>query len=330
MKVFWNKDTLKIVESCSKANLPLLLMWETWVGKTTIVREVAKNKKKTITRINLNGQTWREEILGKYVLDWWATVRQDGPLLQALRTGDWILLDEINAALPEVLFTLQALIETKWGKLGDINLVEKDWEIITPHKDCRIFATANPADRYIWAKDFNVATLSRFVVMDVEKLNVTDELALLKDLFPKLDEGYLVKSVDIWNKINKRYFSEDLSYYCSTRDIIHTLELVNSKIPFWLALQTAILNKVQSKTGKEEVRHIIDEIEKIQIDLSGSDINDLVKTLADIDKFKKQKTKLTKELKDIKDANKDLTSKLAKYEDVTDKFKKAKDLFANL
>ena len=330
MKVYWNKNTLKIVESCYKSNMPLLLMWETWVGKTTIVREVAKAKKKTITRINLNGQTGREEILGKYVLDKWATVRQDWPMLNALRNGDWILLDEINAALPEVLFTLQALIETKDGKLGDINLVEKDWEVITPHKDCRIFATANPADRYIWAKDFNVATLSRFVVMDVDKLSTIDEIELLKDMFPKLDEGYIIKCVDISAKINKEYNEENIWYYCSTRDLIHTLELVSTKISFSLALQTAILNKVQDRTEKKDVQKIISKIEKIKLDLQWADLKDIVQTIKNMDDFKKQKATLVKELKEVKDANSDLEAKLAKFDTIEWKFSEAANLFSNL
>ena len=229
MKVYWNKQTLSIVNSCAKANLPLLLMGETGVGKTTIIREVAKKQKKNITRINLNGQTWREEILGKYVLEWWATVRQDGPMLTALREWSWILLDEINAALPEVLFTLQALIETKNGKLGEINLVEKDGEVIIPHKDTRIFATANPADRYIGAKDFNIATLSRFVVMKVNKLQSADELKLLIDMFPKMDNETIVQSISIASVINDEHQKENIAFFCSTRDLIQTLTIYDTK-----------------------------------------------------------------------------------------------------
>jgi len=330
MKVYWNKDTLKIVESCYKSNMPLLLMWETWVGKTTIVREIANKKKKKVTRINLNWQTGREEIIGKYILEDGETKRQDWPMLTALRNWDRILLDEINAALPEVLFTIQALIETRDGKLGNLNLVEKDWEVIVPHKDARIFATANPADRYIWAKDFNVATLSRFVVMDVDKLNATDEVKLLKDMFPNIDDWYVLKCVDISSTINNEYEKEVIWYYCSTRDLIHTLSLVDSKISFSLALRTAILNKVQDRQEKIDVKKIINKIEKIKIDLWGKDIKDIIESIAELDKIKKEKDSLTKKNKDLDKKVNELNDQIKKLSTIEWKFSEAASLFSNL
>ena len=166
-KVINNIEAIEAIDHIQKCNLPCLLLWETGTGKTTIVKAVAEKYGKHLTRINLNWQTGREELIGKYVLIWWETKWQDGPLLTALKLGHWILLDEINAALPEVLFTIQALTESVDGKLGNILLAEKDWEIVITHPECRIFGTANPSDKYVWTKAFNPATLSRFVVIDV-------------------------------------------------------------------------------------------------------------------------------------------------------------------
>ena len=154
-------------------------------------------------------------------MKWWNLERQDGPLSIALKEWHWILLDEINAALPEVLFTIQALTESVDGKLGDLLLAEKDWEILIPHEEARIFATANPADKYIWAKAFNPATLSRFVVTQINPLSDADETKVLKSRYPKLEKEHLSKLIEIMSKL--RAEDEDwepkFEYFCSTRDL---------------------------------------------------------------------------------------------------------------
>lgn len=65
-------------------------------------------------RINLSASTTLAQLLGcvvpsvregKRVFEW-----QDGKVLQALRAGAWILLDEINLAPSEVLEGLAPLL----------------------------------------------------------------------------------------------------------------------------------------------------------------------------------------------------------------------------
>ena len=41
----------------------------------------------------------------------------EGALVQALRNGDWVLLDEINLATPETLECLCGLLESSFGSL---------------------------------------------------------------------------------------------------------------------------------------------------------------------------------------------------------------------
>jgi midasin len=66
--VYNNISESKVLASCVSANIPCLLMGETGTGKTTIIRHLARENEKTLTRINLNGQTGREELVGKYLL----------------------------------------------------------------------------------------------------------------------------------------------------------------------------------------------------------------------------------------------------------------------
>jgi len=244
-KVYGNATDIKVIEAAVKANMPTLLRWETGTWKTTTVKFLAKEKWKTLVRINLNWQTGREELLWKYVLEDWATKWQDWPLMLALKKGYWVLLDEINAALPEVLFTIQALTETRNWQLWDLLLAEKDWEVITPHKDCRIFATSNPWD-YLGTKDFNMATLSRFIVIDVLPLWYSDEQTLLRERFPKVKEEDIEILQRAAEEIRKLKRNEEISLYVSTRDLVQACDLIKEWLTVNNSFTVAVTNKSQS------------------------------------------------------------------------------------
>lgn len=255
-KIYNNVSEVKIIETCIKTKMPVLLQGETGTGKTTIVKSLAEKNGKQMVRINLNGQTGREELLGKYVLEEGQLVWQDGLLLDALKKGQWILLDEINAALPEVLLVLQALLELREEQLGNVVLVEKDGEEVTPHPDCRIFATCNPID-YAGTKEFNAATLSRFIVVDIKPLSEPDEVNLLIEKHG-IDRTLANKLVNIASIVREQKRQELLSFYTSTRDLEQAATLIKDGIDDALALTITILNKapnpVEKKLLEEKLR----------------------------------------------------------------------------
>lgn len=239
--MYYPQETQDVIHACIKSNLPVLLRGETGTGKTTLIKTIAKEKKVKVMRINLTGQTTREDLIGKYILQDDSLHWQDGPLATALRKGYWILLDELNAALPEVLFVLQALLESD-GKLGELMLSEKDGEIIKPDRRCRIFATCNPSD-YEGMKDFNQATLSRFIVMDVYPMEIHYEEQFLTDKY-KIDVARgLVEGAA---RARQKKKDGETSVFISTRDLEMAARLIAENIPFHLAVKSGILSKCQT------------------------------------------------------------------------------------
>ncbi|CAH1798613.1 unnamed protein product, partial [Owenia fusiformis] len=67
----------------------------------------------------------------------------EGTLVQAIKCGDWVLLDEINLASAETLECLGGLLESNAGSL--VLLERGDTEPIERHPDFRLFACMNPA-----------------------------------------------------------------------------------------------------------------------------------------------------------------------------------------
>ncbi|KAH7927800.1 midasin [Leucogyrophana mollusca] len=96
---------------------------------------------------------------GKFAFDF-----VEGPLVKALRAGDWILLDEINLASPETLECITGLLH---GPTASITLTEQgSIEAVPRHPDFRLFACMNPATD-VGKKDLPPNIRARFTEIDV-------------------------------------------------------------------------------------------------------------------------------------------------------------------
>ncbi|KAI0357543.1 midasin [Trametes cingulata] len=99
----------------------------------------------------------------------------EGPLVKALRNGDWILLDEVNLATPETLESISGLLH---GPTASITLTEQgSLEPIPRHPDFRLFACMNPATD-VGKKDLPPNIRSRFTEIDVPPPDADKETLL--------------------------------------------------------------------------------------------------------------------------------------------------------
>ncbi len=77
--------------------------------------------------------------------------------MQALRSGHWIVLDELNLAPTDVLEALNLLLD------DDRELViPETQEVIRPHPHFMLFATRNPSGLYAGRRVLSRALRSRF------------------------------------------------------------------------------------------------------------------------------------------------------------------------
>jgi len=312
-KIHIKPENKEVIAKAINQNMAILLIGETGTGKTATIRQLAEEEGKELTRINLTGQTGVDDIIGKYLVNERGTYWIDGLLVEAMKAGKWVVLDEINMALPEILSKLHSLLDDD----RKIILNEKDGEIVKPAEGFRIFATMNPSEDYAGTKELNLAFLSRFgSVLHFDYADTEAEIVSEQG-------GIELENADMLVSIAReaRQHKKDgkLSYMVSTRDLIYCSTLVNNGLSLDLAVETSIINKYPA-TERTAVGKLFSLMTdgKIQVKNAGGkeykSINDLVKIVEDIEKKAKEKDeeikKQAKEIKEEKDKSDDFTDKV--------------------
>lgn len=232
---------LEGVSIAMENQMPVLLIGETGTGKTALVRHLAAITKNGFMRVNHNGGTTIEDILGRYLIDSNGTKWCDGALVKAMKEGLWYLADEINAASAEINFVYHALLDDD----AKITLVEKDNEVIRPHANFRFFGAMNPPGDYAGTKELNRALLSRFAVVKVDYASPEIEVGILVDRtgISKTDAELMVETA---GKIRVAHAQEKFRYVLSTRDLLMWAKLKMIYGKFIPAAEMSVLNKVDT------------------------------------------------------------------------------------
>ena len=94
-------------------NYPVLIQGETSVGKTSLIQYLAHASGNKCLRVNNHEHTDIQEYIGCYVADSKSGKLSfhEGVLVEAMRKGYWIILDELNLAPTDVLEALNRVRE---------------------------------------------------------------------------------------------------------------------------------------------------------------------------------------------------------------------------
>jgi cobaltochelatase CobS len=236
-------------------NLPVLLIGETGVGKTLAVRYLAWKTNNGLRRVNLNGATTVDEFLGKLLINEQGTYWVNGVLVDAMLSGDWILLDEINACLPEIAFSLHSLLDDD----RMVVLMEYDGRIVRPHPDFHVFASMNPSEeaRYGGTKTLNEALLDRFpVVIRMEYLVEEEEIEAVIAQSGNTDRESITRMVRVARDVRDAIHNEKVFGSFSTRRLIDWARM-SIKFDVHESAHFTILSKL-NKYDAQVVEDIID------------------------------------------------------------------------
>jgi cobaltochelatase CobS len=236
-------------------NLPVLLIGETGVGKTLAVRYLASITRNGLRRVNLNGATTVDEFLGKLLINEQGTYWVNGVLVQAMLSGDWILLDEINATLPEIAFCLHSLLDED----RMVVLMEYDGRIVRPHPNFRLFASMNPSEegKYGGTKLLNEALLDRFpLVIQMDYLTEEQEVEAVLVQSGNPDREVIRRMVRAAADVREAIRQEKVFGSFSTRRVIDWARMA-VRFPPREAVRYAVLNKL-SPGDAEAVEDVVE------------------------------------------------------------------------
>ncbi|KAM4681125.1 midasin isoform 3-T3 [Amazona ochrocephala] len=157
------KDIARVV---SAGTHPVLIQGETSVGKTSLIRWLAAATGNHCVRINNHEHTDIQEYIGCYTSDTSGKlVFKEGILIDAMRKGYWIVLDELNLAPTDVLEALNRLLDDN----RELFITETQ-EVVKAHPRFMLFATQNPPGLYGGRKVLSRAFRNRFVELHFDEL----------------------------------------------------------------------------------------------------------------------------------------------------------------
>ncbi|KAL9484939.1 hypothetical protein ACSS6W_003728 [Trichoderma asperelloides] len=160
------RNLLNLVRATSTRRFPILIQGPTSAGKTSMIEYLANFTGNRFVRINNHEHTDLQEYLGTYVSGPDGKLRfQEGLLVQAMRQGHWIVLDELNLAPTDVLEALNRLLDDNRELL-----IPETQEIVKPHENFILFATQNPPGLYGGRKVLSRAFRNRFLELHFDDI----------------------------------------------------------------------------------------------------------------------------------------------------------------
>ena len=208
----------------SKMFYPIYVTGLSGNGKTFMIEQAAAKAARELFRVNITIETDEDDLLGGFRLVDGETVWFDGPIVEAMRKGALVLLDEVDLASTKVM-CLQPVLEGKGVFLKKIN------EFVECADGFNIIATANTKGKgdetgnFIGAGVMNEAFLERFpITVEQEYPSNTVEKKILEKVFNKLnisDSEFVEKLIKWADIIRKTYVEGAIDELITTRRLVH-------------------------------------------------------------------------------------------------------------
>ena len=214
------------VEAIVKSNMfyPVFVTGLSGNGKTFMIEQACAKAKRELFRVNVTIETDEDDLLGGFRLVNGETVWFDGPVVEAMRKGAVLLLDEVDLASTKIM-CLQPVLEGKGVFLKKIN----EW--VECEEGFNIIATANTKGKgdetgnFIGAGVLNEAFLERFpITVEQEYPANSVEKKILNKVFDKLnvsDTEFVDKLVAWADIIRKTYVEGAIDELITTRRLVH-------------------------------------------------------------------------------------------------------------
>jgi len=212
---------------------PILLEGSPGIGKTSLVEALAARLGQPLTRINLSDQTDVSDLFGADLPVEGGSAGQfawrNGPFLNALEKGEWILLDELNLASQSVLEGLNAVFDHR----GEVYIPELD-RTFTLNPNTKIFGCQNPISEGGDRKGLPKSFLNRFSKVYMVGLSKADYVLICERLHPSLPESLVHRMVKFSKAledavvVSRRWGYQGAPWEFNLRDLLRWCQAMES------------------------------------------------------------------------------------------------------
>ena len=263
--------TLAIIAGFSH-NRRVMIQGYHGTGKSTHIEQVAARLNWPAVRVNLDSHISRIDLIGKDAIKLrdgkQVTEFHEGILPWALRNPVAIVFDEYDAGRADVMFVIQRVLEHD----GKLTLMDQN-EIITPHAQFRLFATANTVGLgdttglYHGTQQINQAQMDRWsLVATLNYLSIDAESAIVLAKNPNYNNEAgrktIKQMVTVADLTRTSFMSGDLSTVMSPRTVISWAQNAEIFRNIGYAFRLSFINKcdeLERQTVAEFYQRCFDE-----------------------------------------------------------------------
>ena len=268
----FDPDTTLAILAGFSHNRRVMIQGYHGTGKSTHIEQVAAHLNWPAVRVNLDSHISRIDLIGKDAIKLregkQVTEFHEGILPWALRNPVAIVFDEYDAGRADVMFVIQRVLEHD----GKLTLMDQN-EIITPHPQFRLFATANTVGLgdttglYHGTQQINQAKMDRWsLVATLNYLSIDAESAIVLAKNPHYNNEAgrktIKQMVTVADLTRTAFMNGDLSTVMSPRTVISWAQNAEIFRNIGYAFRLSFINKcdeLERQTVAEFYQRCFDE-----------------------------------------------------------------------
>ncbi|PKK43818.1 hypothetical protein CI102_14758 [Trichoderma harzianum] len=260
------RNLLNLVRATSTRRFPILIQGPTSAGKTSMIEYLANFTGNKFVRINNHEHTDLQEYLGTYISGADGKLRfQEGLLVQAMRQGHWIVLDELNLAPTDVLEALNRLLDDNRELL-----IPETQEVVKPHENFILFATQNPPGLYGGRKVLSRAFRNRFLELHFDDIPEDELEYILQQRSRNTSPPDCRRIVNVYKELSRlrqtsRLFEQKDSF-ATLRDLFRwALRSADTREEIAAHGFMLLAERVRNEEERTAVKEVIEKVFKVSL-----------------------------------------------------------------
>ncbi|MFD2045236.1 AAA family ATPase [Ornithinibacillus salinisoli] len=252
-----NMDLLVDAISALSMGKNILLKGPTGAGKTKFAETLSHLFNQPMFSVNCSVDLDAESLLGFKTLTYEEEKQViefiPGPVIHAMKHGNFLYIDEVNMAKPETLPLINGVLDYRRTITNPFTN-----EIVTAEGGFNVIAAIN--EGYVGTVPLNEALKNRFVVIEVPYIEGEQLKNLIQTNTKLADEAtidlFVKLSSDLINAVSQGKLSEDAASIRALLDACDLAVLIPSK----RAIQRSIIDKLDEEREREFIKNLTETL----------------------------------------------------------------------